>query len=204
MGGLLMGKDIGGDCMTKILYLVMPIVWITMTLGLVQAQSLTSRNPRLAGTIARSALPSNTSSTALNIETMNALADGIPGLQGEARRELLIFKPVPGEKNARVAEFTTPKGLRMRAFTNGPNSIRFASTEPSSNFAAINVNGPGAVGTMSAGAGAKVDSISGVLGQLRDAIGRLFGKLQCETTVTVTIDSSGITKTSIVSTCKKP
>ena len=190
--------------MTKILYLIVPIAWITMTLGLVQAQSLAPRNPRLAGTIARSALPSNTSTTALNIEPMTALSDLIRGSQEETRRELLIFKPVPGEKNARVAEFTTPKGLRMRAFTNGPNSIRFASIEPSSNFSAINVNGPGAVGTMSVGAGTKIDSISGVLGQLRDAIGKLFGKLQCKTTVTVTIDSNGITSTSITSTCQKP
>jgi hypothetical protein len=192
--------------MTKIVYLIVPVAWITMTLGLVQAQSLTSRNPRRAGTIARSALPSNTSSTALNIETMTALVDGIPGLQEETRRELLIFKPVPGEKNARVAEFTTPNGLRIRAFTNGPNSIRFTSTEPSANFAAININGAGAVGTTSLGAGAKIDSISGALRKLGDALGLLSGagNLKCETTVTVTIDSNGITKTSIVSVCEKP
>src|ERR1700730_4300718 len=109
--------------MTKILYLVLTIAWITMTLGSAQAQSSISRNPRTPETMNKIAAPSNASSITLNIEQA-ALTNSLFAIQEASDREALIFKPVPGEENARVAEFTTPNGLRMRAFTNGPNSIR--------------------------------------------------------------------------------
>src|SRR5258706_7659680 len=148
--------------MTKLLYFALLTTCIAVASASVQAQNIEARNPRIAGTTGN-ALPSNASSIPLTIEPAAALGDFIRGFQGEARREPLTFKPIPGERNARVAEFTTPGGLRMRAYTSGPNSIRFTPADPSLDFGGININGPGIVRTMSAGAAAKTDAIHSVL-----------------------------------------
>jgi hypothetical protein len=188
-----------------ILHLVLPLAFLAATLGSVQAQNLKSRDLKPAHTSKRT----SKASTTLDIEPTAALTNSLLDFQERTGRELLIFKLIPGEKNARMAEFTIPNGLRMTAFTNGPNNIRFAPAGPSADFAAINVSGPGAVGTMSGGTGARIDAVNGALGALRDAFAKLFGgggggKLKCKTAVTVTIDENGITTTQITRSCTKP
>jgi len=60
---------------------------------------------------------------------------------------------------------------------------------------------------MSVGVGAKIDATSGVLGQVRDALGRLFGAdpghFKCHTVITVIIDTQGTASMDVKIICDK-
>src|SRR6266513_4148725 len=102
--------------MTKnpIRYLPLLMAAIALSsLGHAQGPATTNRKP--ADLNQNNRPTANASVVAVGMNPVTQLMKKIP-----SKPEPLVFKPAPGDKNTRMAEFTTPDGLRMRAFTNGP------------------------------------------------------------------------------------
>ncbi|HYW73738.1 MAG TPA: hypothetical protein VE961_22130 [Pyrinomonadaceae bacterium] len=146
----------------------------------------------------------------LNPEPTKNRADLSGGFQGGTRRGALVFKPIPGDRNNQMAEFTTPGGMKMRAITNGPDSIRFTPVDQTQGLADIYLHQPRVVERLSAGtesgdAGGSVESFRSVLGTIKDALGRLFGAKvsNCSQTITITVDDDGKTTTTVTLKCTR-
>ena len=135
-----------------------------------------------------------------------ALADSPAGFQGEMKpTQSLVFKPINGDKNKRVAEFTTPDGIKIRAVTEGLDTIRFTPVDQTQSPFDIYLHSPRAVEQVSGGVGASVDLFEGLFGPLANAVGRFSGKKvsNCSQTITITIDENGKTTTTISLKCTK-
>lgn len=199
----------------RIFTLTLVIASITAIVSSTHAQSRHSSSPRLADSGVPNLQSAEGSPVALNRDTSTELADFLVGIQDGNRPAAVAFKAVPGDKTGRVAEFTTPRGLRMRAYTNSPDSIRFTPETPQPQAPDdIYIHIPrivealfGAGKTSGSGTqvGASVDTFRGVLGSIVDALGALVGRKvsKCSETVTITIDEDGKTTTTVVFKCTK-
>lgn len=121
--------------------------------------------------------------------------------EGNRPPEALVFKPIPGDPKNRMAEFTTPKGVRMRAVTDGPDDIHFTPVDQRQTFMDIYLHCPRAVEKLSGDVGATIDLFGGIFGG--GGTSRWVGmKLSnCKVTTTVVIDENGKTTTTIKTTC---
>jgi len=180
-----------------------------------QAQTPATTDHKLADIRQENTSTSNASVVAVSMNPATQLGKFLSTFQKSNKPEPLVFKSVPGDKNTRMAEFTTPSGLRMRAFTNGPDNVRFSPVDQSQGLADIYLHCPrvverlsggvGSGGPASSGVGASVDSFKTGLGAIADAIGRLFGKKlsNCSQTITITVDEDGKTTTTVSLKCTK-
>jgi len=190
----------------SIFHQALTIAWIALTIALtVSTARAQSRDSRLSppattnSVINHDAKPTNVSPASSNIEPAFALADFLDSFQGTNRPAALVFKPSPDNANVRVAEFTTASGVRLRAFANGPNQIRFVTVDQSSPLEMI-FNGRNVVGSVSGNAGPVVEPMLSGLGALFAAVRNLVGGgtagkkiAHCKTTITTTIDNGKVT-----------
>ena len=175
----------------------------SLLIATVCSASAQERDLQHAGTgssTAQDRTASSVSPSQLN-EQAKASADLRSGSQ-EANRpaEALIFKPIPGDPKNRMAEFITPKGVRMRAITNGPDDIHFTPVDQTQMFADIYLHSPRAVEKLSGGVGATIDLFGNVGGMTR-WFGGSAKVSNCKVTTTVVIDENGKTTTTIKTTC---
>lgn len=127
----------------------------------------------------------------------------LTGSQKENRpAEALVFKPIPGDPKNRMAEFTTPQGMRMRAVTDGPDSIHFTAVDQAQMPMDIYLHGARVVERLSGGVGASIDLFS-TKGAFGSALGHLTGKKVsgCKTTITITIGEDGSIHTTMQIEC---
>lgn len=121
---------------------------------------------------------------------------------GTRPAEALVFKPIPGDPKNRMAEFTTPAGVRMRAVTDGPDSIHFTAVDQAQMPMDIYLHGARVVERLSGGVGASIDLFS-TKGAFGSALGHLTGKKVsgCKTTITITIGEDGSIHTTMQIEC---
>jgi hypothetical protein len=119
--------------------------------------------------------------------------------------EALVFKPIAADPKNRMAEFTTPEGVRMRAVTDGPDSIHFIPVDQAQMPVDIYLHSPRAVEKLSGGVGASMDLFGGLRGAFASALGHFTGKKVsgCKTTITITIGEDGSIHTTMQIECDR-